>query len=169
LAAVHEFGHVVGAWLTGGHVERIVLEPLAISRTDVRPNPQPLVVAWAGPVMGSVLPLIAYAACGRLHRPARDLAHFFAGASLIANGLYLGIGSLGRVGDAGDLLRHGAAEWQLWLFGGIAVPLGLWFWNGTGPTFGFGNARGRVSRTAAWTCACLALVISGLELVIARW
>jgi len=33
MQAVHEFGHVLGAWLTGGRVERVVLSPLTISRT----------------------------------------------------------------------------------------------------------------------------------------
>ena len=54
----HEFGHALGAWLTGGRVERIVLYPFAISRTDVKPNPRPLVVAWMGPLVGATLPLV---------------------------------------------------------------------------------------------------------------
>jgi hypothetical protein len=57
MMGVHELGHVVGAWLTGGVVQKVVLHPLAISRTDVEPNPQPLVVVWAGPFVGVLLPL----------------------------------------------------------------------------------------------------------------
>ena len=45
MQAVHELGHVLAAWLTGGAVQRVVLSPLEISRTDVMPNPRPLVVA----------------------------------------------------------------------------------------------------------------------------
>ena len=85
---------------------------------------------------------------------------------LIANGLYLGVGSFYRIGDAGDLLRHGAAAWQLWLFGAASVPLGLWLWNGTGPTFGFGFARGHVSRRATWICATLAMAIAALQIAV---
>lgn len=41
---VHELGHVVGAIGTGATVEKVVLHPLAISRTDVGNNQNPLVV-----------------------------------------------------------------------------------------------------------------------------
>ena len=42
MMVVHESGHVLGAWLTGGTVAKVVLHPLAISRTDLALNPQPL-------------------------------------------------------------------------------------------------------------------------------
>jgi hypothetical protein len=57
MQAVHECGHVLAAWLTGGTVQRVVLHPLSISRTDVSPNPHPLAVAWAGPIFGAAAPL----------------------------------------------------------------------------------------------------------------
>ena len=41
---VHEFGHVLHAWFSGANVVKVVLHPLAISRTDVAPNPHPLFV-----------------------------------------------------------------------------------------------------------------------------
>jgi hypothetical protein len=167
MTGVHELGHVIGALLTGGRVERVVLHPLAISRTDVRPNPHPLFVAWSGPFVGVALPVAALGVCRRRNRIVRDLVRFFAGLCLIANGLYLGVGSFFRIGDAGDLLRHGAAAWHLWFFGAATVPLGLWLWNGTGPTFGFGAARGKVSRRAALICASLAIAIAIAEVVIA--
>jgi Peptidase M50B-like len=50
MQAIHESGHVFGAWLTGGRVTRVVLHPLTISRTDLAHNPSPLAVVWAGPV-----------------------------------------------------------------------------------------------------------------------
>jgi hypothetical protein len=168
VSAVHELGHVAGALWTGGRVERIVLHPLAISRTDVRPNPHPLIVTWAGPVVGVALPLAARAACWRVNSIVRDLVSFFAGVCLIANGLYLGLGSFFQIGDAGDLLRHGAGAWQLWIFGALATPLGLWLWCGTGATFGLGAARGKVSRRAAIICASLALAVAGAEIMFAR-
>jgi hypothetical protein len=39
MMAIHEFGHVLHALVSGARVERVVLHPLAISRTDVSPNP----------------------------------------------------------------------------------------------------------------------------------
>ena len=69
------------------------------------------------------------------------LAGFFAGFCCLANGLYLSIGSLGGVGDAGDLLRGGAARWELWLFGVPLSLVGLWLWHRLGPGLGFSSAQ----------------------------
>lgn len=44
MMAVHEGGHFLCARLTNGQVTSVVLHPLAISRTDVMPNPRPLIV-----------------------------------------------------------------------------------------------------------------------------
>jgi len=58
MQAMHELGHVAGALITGGTVAHVELNPLTISRTDLAENPNPLVVAWLGPVVGVVLPLV---------------------------------------------------------------------------------------------------------------
>ena len=139
MMAVHELGHVAGARLTGGEVARVVLHPLSISRTDLAANPYPRVVAWMGPLIGSILPLVVWVAAERLLRPLAASLRFFAGFCLVANGLYLAGGSVAQIGDCGDLLRHGAAIWQFWAFGLVTVPLGFWLWNGQGPHFGFGE------------------------------
>jgi hypothetical protein len=111
MMAVHELGHVVGAVVTGGTVERVVLHPLAISRTDVSPNPNPVLVVWAGPLVGVLLPLalLVIFKVGRVS--LAYLSQFFAGFCLIANGAYIGVGSFARIGDAGDMLRHGSPRW----------------------------------------------------------
>jgi hypothetical protein len=129
MQAVHELGHVTVAWLTGGVVERVVLHPLTISRTDVSPNPRPLAVAWAGPIVGSILPLTVAAMLRNKSRASRTCAEFFAGFCLIANGAYIGVGSLDGVGDAGDMLRHGSPPWLLVTFGIVSAAAGLWVWH----------------------------------------
>lgn len=88
---------------------------------------------------------------------------FFAGTCLIANGAYIGVGSFQGIGDAGDLLRHGSPAWLLWLFGMVSVPLGLYLWNGLGPSFGLGRAGGKVDHIAAYCSAALLLVLIVLE------
>jgi hypothetical protein len=164
MMAVHEFGHVLGAWFTGGTVTRVVLHPLTISRTDVSPNPQPLVVVWAGPVFGCLLPLLVFALVALLRWPTY-LVRFFAGFCLIANGAYLGIGSFDRVGDAGDLLRHGAALWQLSLFGVLTVPAGIFLWHHQGQHFGLGEKGRPVSPLAAWGSLLALIVVAALEVI----
>jgi hypothetical protein len=129
MQAVHELGHVLGALATGGEIKRVVLHPLEISRTDVLPNPRPLVVAWAGPLIGVALP-VAIAAVSRVgHHALRQFADFFAGFCLIANGLYISVGSFQGIGDAGDLLRNGAPFWTLIGFGAASAGAGLWLWH----------------------------------------
>lgn len=142
MQAVHEAGHVLGAVASGGRVERVVFNPLEISRTDLAENPHPQFVAWAGPVFGSVVPVVAWLLARGWRARGAFLLRFFAGFCLVANGLYLGLGSFGGIGDAGDLVRHGAPMWTLWLFGVVTVPIGLGLWHGLGPRFGLGRTRG---------------------------
>lgn len=166
MMAVHEFGHVLHAMLSGGRVERVVLHPADISRTDVSPNPHPRFVAWGGAVWGTVIPLALLAVVRVVARKYTYLAAFFAGFCCLANGLYLAAGSFGGVGDAGDLLRLGAARWQLWLFGVPVSILGLWLWNGLGPQFGFGAANGKVDSRVVVGLGLALLVIVVLELLL---
>ncbi|MBI3823896.1 MAG: M50 family metallopeptidase [Planctomycetes bacterium] len=158
MMVVHESGHVLGAWLTGGTVARVVLHPLTISRTDLSVNPRPLFVVWAGPLFGVIVPLLAWIGTELARAPVWYLLRFFAGFCLIANGAYIGIGSIDNVGDAGDLLRHGAPIWQLWLFGIVCVPAGFVLWHGLGPHLGLGEAEGNVNVAAAYGCL-MALII----------
>jgi hypothetical protein len=89
---------------------------------------------------------------------------FFAGFCLLANGLYIGIGSFNRIGDCGEMLRDGSEMWQLWLFCALTAPVGLWLWHKQGPYFGFGPAQGKVNRGVAYgsLVACVALLAFGL-------
>jgi len=167
MMVVHEGGHVVGAMLTGGRVVKVVLHPLAISRTDVRPNPHPNVVAWCGPIAGVVVPIGLWQATVRLRRRSAYLLRFFAGFCLVANGLYLGVGAFDRVGDAGDLLRSGADLWQLWAFGCVSVVAGFLCWNGQAGQFGFGPQAHDVDpRDMAGVTVALAMLLAAEVLLM---
>ena len=164
MQAVHELGHVLGAWITGGRVARVVLHPLTISRTDVVENSHPLIVVWAGPCCGVLLPLLVWGCVTKLKPNIAFLPRFFAGFCLIANGLYIGIGSFDRVGDCGEMLQHGSPAWLLWGFGLLTVPVGFWLWHGQGRHFGWGSTREVVSWAAVVTSvfACLVFLALGL-------
>ncbi len=86
MMGVHELGHVSGGLVTGGEITRVVLHPLAISRTDLAANPYPAVVVWAGPLGGVLFPLGLYLAANGLRWSLASLVQFFAGFCLIANG-----------------------------------------------------------------------------------
>jgi len=148
MMVVHELGHVIGAWLTGGVVERVVLHPLAISRTDLSVNPHPLPVVWCGPIFGCLIPIFAWLIVRQTFTRFSHLVRFFAGFCCVANGAYLGIGSFEAVGDAGDLLRHQCPIGYLWMFGALLIPLGFILWNGLGPEFGIGCCRNPTEEAA---------------------
>jgi hypothetical protein len=166
MQAVHESGHVLAAWLTGGHVARVVLYPLTISQTMLDDNPIPLVVVWAGPIVGVAIPLLVWSVAAVARLQGTFVLRFFAGFCLIANGLYIAVGSLGRVGDAGEMLRHGSTEWQLWVFGVLTVPVGIFLWHGQGQHFGLGPADGVVNRrvTYATLVVCMVLIVLGFAI-----
>jgi hypothetical protein len=159
MQAVHEFGHVLGAWLTGGEVVKVVLHPLTISRTDLAYNPNPLLVVWLGPVTGVSLPLTLWAIAAALHMPGAFVLRFFAGFCLIANGAYIGLGSLGEIGDCGEMLRNGSALWQLWLFGALTMPAGLLLWHRQGTHFGLGVAHGKMNNGVCYATAALCILL----------
>jgi hypothetical protein len=168
MMVVHEFGHVLGAWLTGATVAKVVAHPLTISRTELSDNPHPLFVAWAGPVGGVLLPLAALALAHFCRMPGTYLLRFFTGFCLIANGAYIGVGAFEGVGDAGDLLRHGAAMWQLWTFGVLTAPLGLLLWHTQGVHFGLGRAKRDVQPAAAYGSLALLVALVTAELLLGR-
>lgn len=162
MTILHEIGHVFHAVLSGGNVVRVALSPWEFSRTDVLPNPSPLFVAWGGAVWGVLVPIAAWIVARTTARSHSYLAAFFAGFCCIANGAYIGAGSIVQEGDAGDMLRNGAALWVLIVYGITAVALGLYLWNGLGTHFGLGDGKARVERqTAVVVTIAFVAVVAG--------
>ena len=154
---VHESGHVLAAWLSGGRVERVVLDPLGFSRTDLAENPSPTFVAFAGTVWGSSLPLLAWLAARATGWRQAFLLRAFAGFCLLANGAYLASAAILPVGDSEDLLRLGVPRWLLVVPGIAAIAAGLAAWNGLGDAFGLRNRP--INRNALLVVACTLLVL----------
>jgi hypothetical protein len=163
---VHEAGHVLHAIVSGGRVDRVVLHPLMISRTDVQPNPHPHCVAWGGAVWGCAAPILAWLIARRARLRASYLFRFFAGFCLVANGAYLGAGVLMPVGDAADLLRLGTPRWLLGLWGVSALALGLGMWNGLGRHFGLGREAHVTPRRDAVLLALATVLICAAEILL---
>jgi hypothetical protein len=162
---VHEFGHVVVAWMFGETVTKVVLHPLAISRTDTTHDKHPLLVVAGGPVLGSLIPLAGLLAVHFLRYRFVYLFRFFAGFCLIANGAYLGVGSFFSIGDAGDLARAGCPQSVMIIFGVVSSAAGLVLWNGLGPHFGLKQAKGKVDRSAALGMPAILFITVIVELL----
>ena len=166
MQAVHESGHILAARATSGTIVRIVLYPTTISRTEVYPNPHPLIEVWAGPVAGSIIPLLVYLLAATVRSPGLYMFRFFTGFCLVANGSYLFADTLEQMGDPGELLRHGTPRWQIIALGLATAAGGLFIWNGLGPRFGLGPAKGNVSRAATIVSLSLSIAILATEFAI---
>jgi len=167
MQVVHELGHVVGAWMTGGEVVEVVLHPLEFSRTDMRANPRPGVVVWMGPIVGVVLPLLGSWVAKVCRWPGVYMWRVFAGFCLIANGTYIAFGSGERWTDTAVMLAHGTPRWVMVVFGLAAGVAGLYLWNGQGKHFGLGEAKGKADRGAVIVSVGLLTLVVLLELLMA--
>jgi hypothetical protein len=184
MQSVHELGHVLAALCQGTPVEHVDLHPLHISRTDVAPGGKTRLVVWAGPILGSLLPVLLWRSLPWLERtvlclfrtpadrntaghfeefPQSRLApplRFFVGFCLIANGAYIGAGIFDPVGDALDLIHLGESPLLLAAFGACCLPAGFWVWHGAGRDLGLGpQAREIPARTAVCSLLLLGLVV----------
>ena len=157
MMAVHELGHVIGAYVTGGSVTRVVLHPLAISRTDVSPNPRPGIVVWLGPITGCLFPLCLSLVIPKRRAVLHNISRFFAGFCLIANGAYIGVGALDAVGDCREMLHTGTPLWGMITFGVGTVMLGLFVWHRLGSLSSF--LRDPSAVPAAWAYRALLVLI----------
>ena len=166
MQAVHELGHVTGAWLSKAKVTKVALHPFILSRTDLGYNPHPAFVVWSGPVFGILIPLLALLFARLLRSPGIYLFRFFAGFCLIANGVYIAFGPATGGGDTGIMMQHGSPRWLVVLFGIFTVPPGLYLWHNQGRHFGLGKAGGQVIRSATVVSAVLLIVLAGIELIV---
>lgn len=157
--AVHELGHIVATYATGGTVIDVVLEPLSISHTEYGELPYPGIVVWAGPIIGSLLPLAAI--------PAGKIGQFFAGFCLVANGAYIGLGSVPSIGDCALMLLTGTPKWAMWIFGLVTVPSGLYLWHRLGSLADFWKWQ-MGSRATCFAAGLLTAVVAVLA-ALAIW
>lgn len=137
MLSVHELGHVICAWLSGGRIESMVIPLLGFSQTVLSHNPHPVFVAAGGSVWGALLPVALAVAVGRAARNSaapmlswvRGLAWAFAGFCCVANGAYLTVGGWLDGTDAADLRRGGVPIVALVLVGAVFSAVGLAIWH----------------------------------------
>jgi hypothetical protein len=160
MMAVHECGHILAALCSGGRVQHLELPLVGFSRTDVNPNPYPILEIWAGPIFGAMLPFLV----AQVFRSLTIKSHLmgvFSGFCLLANGAYLTVGSLQRVGDAGNLVKSGSSLAMMWLVGVIFCVVGSWQWHQLGPRLGC-TTQPRVGEVI--TAATVSLILVGISL-----
>jgi len=122
----HELGHVVGALLTSGEVDLVVLHPFRFSRTDIHPNPSPMFVVWAGPIGGCIFGCLLSLLWLGIGKNRRYLMFVSAGFCVLANAVYIGIGALVPEADAAVMVSLGTPKWVMAAFGLLAGLPGYW-------------------------------------------
>ncbi len=108
----HELGHVIGGWLSGGHLVSCDLLPWHVPYSLFDPDPHPLVTLWAGPWMGCLIPVSI--ALTFKHRYLTFIAAF----CVLANGSYLGTAwwTNEALLDTPRLFAHGASKFSVLAF-----------------------------------------------------
>ena len=158
---IHEAGHALATVAAGGHVQRVVLSPIAFSRTDVSQNPSPITEVWAGPIFGALAPVLLAGSARLISGRSPALLPLLAGFCLIANGGYLLYGVFDPIGDANTILTHGGQRWHLLAFGLPATASGLALWHTLGSRLGLiGNSR--YTATSICIAASVAVVLAAL-------
>ena len=121
---LHEFGHALGFWISGGTVARIVMQaPLPAGRVEGEgPDRLTYLWVWGGVVFGSMITVapLAIARCLGRQSLIRFAALMTAAFCLGHNGMYLFIGSIIPFSDASNMINLGASRSVLFLLG---VPL----------------------------------------------
>ena len=90
----------------------------------------PLIDAWAGAIIGVIVPLLIFLILKKLNRQNYFIS-IFTGFCFLANGVYLGFAWVDKVGDTGEILRHGGNVISMILFGLITTSTGLFIWHQT--------------------------------------
>jgi len=148
MMAVHEAGHCIGALVTGAAVHAVELPLVGFSRTEFSGGSSPLLVVWAGPVLGAILPLLLLALVGRAGRRAKHALLFFVGFCLLANGAYIGLGAFSGAGDCRQMLQYGSPMALLLAFGIASSAAGLCAWHRMGPFRGWFARADRIGNRA---------------------
>jgi hypothetical protein len=105
---LHEAGHVLGAWCTGGDASRIVIHPFSWSYAHAFSFNHEGVVIWAGSVLGSLFGIPITLAVLKWRRPGLLIPLLVGVVACIYNGAYLLLGCLFKLGGDGTVL---AAEY----------------------------------------------------------
>ncbi|MDX1926075.1 MAG: hypothetical protein SFV81_06135 [Pirellulaceae bacterium] len=104
---LHEIGHILSGWLSGGEFRYIDVYPFHFSTTILQPNPYPALVTWSGLLLGWSLPLltiplwkIEWAALG-------PSVQGWSAYCWLAFGAYLALAAGESLSDTGQLLTEG--------------------------------------------------------------
>ena len=148
--AIHELGHALATWATGGCVTRLMLHPFSWSKIFYGSPPTcPLLVEWAGVVFASACGLLLLALIRRWRGVWTVPLAMTGLCTLVVNGLYLTVDCLFLAGgDATSIVSLGTPRPFVLLAGVGLTALGLVVGHLLLPRIGLAATDGIVSRIA---------------------
>lgn len=116
---LHELGHALGYWLSGGHVVAIVMQAPLPAGHVLGNGPNRFLPVWGGVAFGSLITAAPLLMAWQLspRSPVRFAALMTAAFCLGHNGMYLFVGSIVPFADALNMISLGAPRWLLFLLG----------------------------------------------------
>lgn len=120
MTQVHEWGHVIGGYLSGGQLIALDVWPWHLPLSIFEPDPQPLITLWSGLLLGIAVPFMV-ALVFRMPE-VWFVSHF----CWLANGSYISLAWISgdRYLDTTKLLEHGAPAWSIGLYCLVSIGVG---------------------------------------------
>ena len=85
---------------------------------------------------------------------------------MLANGAYIAVGSIDKVGDCGEMLKHGSPVWLLIFFGALTIPFGLYLWHRIGSAREFLIDQKSVDAKTAWSFLIAMVLVFGTAIAV---
>jgi|JI10StandDraft_1071094.scaffolds.fasta_scaffold06383_5 hypothetical protein len=116
----HEWGHIIGGYLSGGKLIALDVWPWHLPYSIFEPDPHPLVTLWSGLLVGIVAPFLL----ALLIRT--DSAWFVSHFCWLANGSYIALAWISRDSylDTTKLLEYGAPTWSIAFYCCLTIGVG---------------------------------------------
>lgn len=122
-AALHELGHALAAWLSGGKVQAMRIDPFGGSFVQVVPDSHPILTHSAGFILGPLASLAIVRRRDQLPAWLAPAAIALCTIGLLSCAFYLLVGAALDVGDVRALARLGVPRFAL-VASGLALLLG---------------------------------------------
>ena len=119
---VHEMGHVLSGWLSGGEFRYIDVYPFHFSTTILQPNPHPALVTWSGLLLGWGVPLLTIPLWKAQRASVGAILQSWSAYCWLAFGAYLALAAGESLSDTGQLLTEG---WPVALLVGMGAMVAI--------------------------------------------
>jgi hypothetical protein len=147
---LHELGHILSGWLSGGEFRYIDVYPFHFSTTILQPNPYPGLVTWSGLLLGWALPLLTIPFWHVEWSGIGPALQSWSAYCWLAFGAYLALAAGESLSDTGQLMTAGWSVSILFVVGAVVASGGYYIGR-----HGVSRLHKRFSATPpSWSMVC---------------